>query len=286
MAISPAHKFGQIIGDFLEATIEPLLRKFAKKNGLYFDTRGIRPARKGKKVSWVDQYGNSHDLDFVLERNGTDQKLGTPVAFIESAWRRYTKHSRNKAQEIQGALLPLLETYHESQPFIGVILAGVFTEGAQNQLKSLGFSVLYLPEDTIIEAFKLVGLDISATEGTPDKEFSKKVKEFEKLSRKKRAMVTKAILKINAGAIKNFIHDLDSTINRKILSVVVLPLYGEPVTMNSIEEAIKLVRELKDETNSLPLVRYEIIIQYSNGDSLKGSFGNKSNAIGFLKNHI
>lgn len=54
--------------------------------------------------------GNAHDLDFVLERGGSDDKIGMPAAFIETAWRRYTKHYRNNAQEIQGALEPLAET--------------------------------------------------------------------------------------------------------------------------------------------------------------------------------
>src|SRR3972149_1431769 len=102
MAESPAHKFGQIIGDILEAAVEPLLRGFAEEHG----------------------------LDYVLERDGSNGKMGKPVAFIETAWRRYTKHSRNKAQEIQGALMPLLETHKDDAPFLGAILAGVFTDGA------------------------------------------------------------------------------------------------------------------------------------------------------------
>jgi hypothetical protein len=118
MAESPSHKFGQIIGDVLEVAIEPVLSLFAQENGLYLDKKGPRPARKGMKVSWTDLSGNVHDLDFVLEKNGSLTKIGTPVAFIESAWRRYTKHSRNKAQEIQGAILPLAATYQNSAPFI------------------------------------------------------------------------------------------------------------------------------------------------------------------------
>jgi hypothetical protein len=127
MAESPAHRFGQIIGEVLEAGIRPLLTKFATDHGLYLDQKGKRPCRKGKKCTWVDQNGNAHDLDFVLERGGTPTKVGMPAAFIESAWRRYTKHSRNKAQEIQGAIEPLAATYHTSGPFKGAILAGVFT---------------------------------------------------------------------------------------------------------------------------------------------------------------
>ena len=98
MAESLSHKFGQIIGDLLELAIQPHLEKFARKNKLFLDKKGERKARTGRKVSWTDSKDNKHDLDFVLERNGTVNKTGVPVAFIECAWRRYTKHSRNKAQ--------------------------------------------------------------------------------------------------------------------------------------------------------------------------------------------
>jgi len=40
-------------------------------------------------------------------RGGTEGTLGVPIAFIESAWRRYTRHSNNKvshstARETEG----------------------------------------------------------------------------------------------------------------------------------------------------------------------------------------
>src|SRR4051812_12671125 len=112
MAASPSHQFGQIIGDMLEAGVKPLLKELAHKHGLYLDSKGKRPARRGtKKVSWYDLFGNKHDLDFVLEKGGTDMVSGVPIAFIEVAWRRYTKHSKNKVQEIEGAILPLATNY-------------------------------------------------------------------------------------------------------------------------------------------------------------------------------
>jgi hypothetical protein len=97
VAESPAHRFGQIIGEVLEAAVVPLLAAFAVKYGLYLDKQGDRPCRPGKKCTWLDLNKNKHDLDFVLERGGTFEQLGVPAAFIETAWRRYTKHSRNKA---------------------------------------------------------------------------------------------------------------------------------------------------------------------------------------------
>lgn len=83
MAESPAHRFGQIVGEVLEAAIEPLLSRFAKKHSLYLDKKGERPCRPGKKCSWLDRNGNKHDLDYVLERGGSRTNLGIPAAFIE-----------------------------------------------------------------------------------------------------------------------------------------------------------------------------------------------------------
>jgi hypothetical protein len=158
MARAAGHKWEQFIGEYCETAMEPLLSEFAAKHGLFLDKKGKRPARKGKKLRWIDSYDNSHDLDYVLERNGSLEKIGTPVAFIESAWRRYTKHSKNKAQEIQGAILPIADKHHFCAPMLGCILAGVYTSGALNQLKSIGFKVLYLTYESIVQAFATIGI--------------------------------------------------------------------------------------------------------------------------------
>src|SRR5262245_54716752 len=135
MAESPSHRFGQIVGDVLESAIRPVLQSVATDLGFYLDGKGERKARGTKrKVAWVDGKGNTHDLDYVFEAGGDADTIGTPQAFIEIAWRRYTKHSRNKAQEIQGAILPLAERYQDYRPFLGVVLGSVFTDGSLNQL--------------------------------------------------------------------------------------------------------------------------------------------------------
>ena len=89
MALSPSHRFGQIIGDLLEEVMGPQFEIFCSSRGLYLDKSGVRgAARDGKKVSWLDKYGNSHDLDFVIEKGGSANVRGRPLAFIEAAWRR------------------------------------------------------------------------------------------------------------------------------------------------------------------------------------------------------
>ena len=283
MALSPAHKFGQMIGDVLEIGVEPILRDFAKRYGLYLDKKGPRPARQGNKVSWTDLNGNKHDLDFVLERGGTAAKLGVPVAFIETAWRRYAKHSRNKAQEIQGAIMPLLETHRRYHPFTGAILAGVFTTGALTQLRSLGFTVAYFPYETVLEAFSTAGIDASSDETTPHRDFAKKLRRWNALKRSDKARVGRNLTRINADEMQAFIEALRDVTMRTVKTVVILPLHGHAVECPNVEDAIAFIQAYKEEGVSHPVVRYEIQVVYVNGDKISGEFAAKDAAVEFVK---
>jgi hypothetical protein len=281
MAESLSHKFGQIIGDLLELALQPKLKKFAKKHKLFLDKKGDRKSRTGKKVSWIDGNHNSHDLDFVLERGGTEKKIGVPVAFIETAWRRYTKHSRNKAQEIQGAILPLVEKHKHSSPFVGVVLAGEFTSGALTQLKSHEFAVLYFPYTTVIKAFAKFGINAAFDEETSEKDFRKKIDDWNKLPNK--LDVAKKLLKLNKKNVDEFLNMLSSSMSRLIERVIILPLHGQESIALSVTDAIAFLKNYSDDTLKLPFVRYEVIVKYSNGDKIDATFKDKLDAIKFLE---
>jgi len=283
MAQSPSHKFGQIIGDLIEETLAGRLKAFARKHGLFLDKKGRRSARPGKKVTWLDEYNNLHDLDFVLERGGSDKQIGIPVAFIETAWRRYTKHSRNKAQEIQGAIIPLAAKHRFSAPFLGVIAAGVYTDGALNQLRSIGFTVLYLPYKTIVEAFRAGKVDASFDETTPDAEFQKKVLSWENLSSSQRSRVSQTVIRLNEEGITDFFHSLQRTVTRCIEAVRITPLHGVSSDLSSVEQAITFLDTyIAPACVGLPL-KYEIMIRYSNGDKIEACFSTKESGIQFLE---
>ena len=282
MAESLSHQFGQLLGDFLESAIKPLFSVFAKEHGLYLDSQGERPARARKKVSWEDHFGNKHDLDFVLERNGTPEKLGVPVAFIESAWRSYTKHSRAKAQEIQGAVLPLTETYANLAPFKGAVLAGAFTDGARTQLKSHGFSILYFPRDAFIDALRVVGFDAEFKESTPDMEMSKKVKAWGKLSTAQLKAAAEALLTRSPGEVEAFMDALKHSVERHVAQVIVIPLYGARREFASAQDAISLIAGYVDSNEEQEFIRFEIHVAYNNGDTITGAFEAADGAIAFL----
>jgi hypothetical protein len=283
MATSPSHRFGQIIGEVLETAITPLLQNFALEHELYLDKKGPRPCRRGRKCTWVDLNNNSHDLDFVLERGGTADKKGMPAAFIEVAWRRYTKHSRNKAQEIQGAVMPLIETYRNAAPFQGAILAGVFTKGALTQLQSLGFTILYFPYELVVEVFRRFGIDASSDEGTADVIFQEKVDSYEALSVNDRQRLAQELLKSRAEDVDQFIASLSSAVSRQIERIIILPLHGETCELNNIDEAVTFIERYNERGQVDRFVRYEIRVLYNNGNKIDGAFIDKQSAIQFLR---
>lgn len=285
MGQSPGHRFGQIIGDTLEAGIRPLLAEFARTHGLYLDGKGVRPCRSGKKCSWVDHNGNAHDLDFVLERGGTAETIGMPAAFIETAWRRYTKHSRNKAQEIQGALYPLAETYRNVGPFKGAILAGVFTSGALAQLRSLGFTVLYFPYDSIVAVFRQFGIDANFDEATPDVHFERKVKAYSKLSAARKAKLAATLIEAHRVQVDEFLSTLAKTVARQIERIIILALHGQSREVTTVDDAIRFIEGYDDHGRAMPVERYEIDVRYNNGDVVRGQFRDKIAAIEFLRSY-
>ena len=283
MAVSPAHKLGQIIGEQFEAAVRQPLIALTKEYDLYLDYTHIRPARGNKKkVSWEDSQGNTHDLDYVIEEGGTETKRGHPRAFIETAWRRYTKHSRNKAQEIQGAVVPVAEKYKDYSPFLGAALAGTFTDGSLEQLKSHGFQVAYCGYDVIVQAFHQAGIDIAFDESTSEAELQRKVDAFEEMETSNRDLIPEEILKANKTTFNSFFSALQSCFERSISHIYIFTLSGRSHEFISIDKAVNFISTYNESTSTSEFIRYEIIARYSNGDEVRGEFKNRDRAISFL----
>ncbi len=284
MAMSPSHRFGQIIGEVLEAAIQGPLEEVCRDCGLYLDTQHPRAARNGlRKVAWTDAKGNSHDLDYVIEQHGSEETIGEPKAFIETAWRRYTKHSRNKAQEIQGAIIPLAETYRASHPFLGAVLAGVFTEGSLSQLRSHGFHLLYFPYESVLRAFATVGLDAAFDEDTPDRDLARKVAQFTALTQRKKNSITESLRQQHAADIAEFLTGLKRVLNRCVVAVLVLPLFGVSQELPDTAAAIQFLQQHQHADAAGQFVRYELDVRFNNGDEIRGLFQSKQSAIEFLQ---
>ncbi len=165
---SSGHKLGQLVGDWFEEKVATyLLEQVSIELELFLDHRfKVRSCRK-KKILWKDLDGNNVDYDFVLELYGKDEKQGIPVAFFETFWRRGARHSKDKARDDSGKLLPMRVTYPTAR-ILGIISAGDFTGPAQDLIKSRNIDLFYIPKTPILKAWEKSGINIdyadSATE--------------------------------------------------------------------------------------------------------------------------
>jgi hypothetical protein len=288
MAQSPSHKFGQDLGKLLEEIVlddilKPRLQQFAKPKNYYLDWQRPRPARSGKKVTWEDKYGNKHDLDFVIEIEGTDDQLGRPVAFIESAWRRYTKHSKNKAQEIQGAILPIIELHHLSAPFYGAVLAGDFTKPALDQLRNNGFAIIYIPYRDVIAAFKEIDFDVAFDEETLDEIYATASKKLASLTCSDKERLREALMRVSNQEVDRFMDTLRNSLERYITKIILIPLFGTRYEFENVDDVITRLDTLDIDNPSGEFERFEVIIDYSNHDTIRATFQNKTLLSDFLR---
>lgn len=292
MAESLAHRWGQIIGEGFETFVRNVLGEVAQRHGLYLDYQKPRATRGGQgKVTWQDGYGNKHDLDYVLERGGTEDKLGVPIAFIESAWRRYTKHSKNKAQEIEAAVMPIALTFSRHQPFCGAVLAGEFTRNALLQLESKGFGVLHIPYDSILTAFKELGIDAASSDGvagTTEEQFREKIAKWESL---RQPQATNRLLAkihaLHARTIADFKQRLEAALTRQVASVRLTVLRGHSVECLDVESAIiYLIEEEKSyrlREDGEQREAFEVQIRFNTGAKIEATFPKRAEAITFLR---
>ena len=285
MAKSPSHTLGELIGDFFEESIIKYLHDYIPE-GYYLDYRHSRKARNGKKeVIWADQYGNKHKLDIVIEKHGTEKKFGTPSAFIEMAWRRYTKHSKNKVQEISGAILPLVEKYGRELPFYAAVLAGEFTDNAITQLQSQGFFVLHFSYEEICKVYDAVNISIHWEESSNDVFIQEIADEISEMTKKQKETLYTAFVKQQKKKLKKLSNSVTSALSQSITEITVVPLHGFVRTLRSINDAITYIMDY-DENDSNPILRYEITVRYNNSVEYTMRCPDKTRAIQFLNHYI
>lgn len=284
MATAPGHQLGQIIGNVMEEALKPVLQEMAERHDLYLDSKGPRPGvRPGALVTWKDDLGNTHDLDFVLERGGSELKAGNPAAFIEAAWRRYTKHSKAKAQEIQGAVLPVLARWNDVKPTPAAVVAGQWSAPSLQQMRSSGFVVLHLHFPTTARVFRDAGIDIEGLgEGTPDSFWRAQCDAYATKSDSDKRQLAKELRKAHEEEFLGFVAELERRVVRSIQYVVVTPLHGTGSEYASVRDAVQAVQTYSCAVEAAPFLRFEIRIAYTNGDVIQATFGGSADAVQFL----
>ncbi|HTU22894.1 MAG TPA: hypothetical protein VMG10_32950 [Gemmataceae bacterium] len=207
---SAGHKLSQLVGDwFEEFFVLPLLRKVADQLKLYLDNRfRARKARQGDKIIWTDIEGNEIDYDFVMELDGTDERLGIPVAYFECFWRRGKRHSKDKARDDTGKLMPMRDV-HPTARFLGIIAGGDFTAPARALVQNRQIDLFYIPKTKIVSAFDKHALRIEYPDKFPEAEKAKLAGAFVRGLNKKKKQSAAATLQELVGEVS-----LDSYVDR------------------------------------------------------------------------
>jgi len=243
---SSGHKLGQVIGDwFEECFVFPLLQKVGEELDLFVDTRFVTRSSRNNKIIWIDLDDNKVDYDAVLEIGGSPTKQGVPVAFLECFWRRGSRHSKDKARDDSGKLMPMRETYPTAR-FLGIIAAGDFTVPARELIKSRDIDLFYVVKSKIIEAFSNCGLTMDYDDKLNEDEKSLIVNKFvEDFTKSKKIEVKKELLKIiGTTTMDGYVNRIKSALSALPQEIrIILRKSSEPIVFESVEETSNFIKD-------------------------------------------
>lgn len=266
---SSGHKLGQLVGDwFQDDFVQPILQDVAQALGLYLDHRKNKREVRGDKIIWEDEYGNGVDYDFVLELDGSSSHRGIPVAFLECFWRRGSRHSKDKARDDSGKLMPMRHAYPTAR-FLGIVGSGDFTKPARELIRSREIDLFYVPKQKVIEAFASLEMmmDYHDKAGEKIKEelsanFAAKLTADAKTlaATKLRDLMTKTVIAGYIDRVKSNLSALPQEIR------IILHLKSKAVTFETVDDAhVFLTASPPQFDISEPTSGYTYQVTYSDG---------------------
>lgn len=291
---SSGHKLGQLIGDWYEEYfVLPLLQRVGDSLGLFVDSRFVSRKIRDGKIIWDDIDGNSVDYDYVLELGGSESQLGVPVAFIECFWRRGARHSKDKARDDSGKLMPMRETYPTAR-FLGIVSAGDFTKPARELVRSRDIDLFYVPKEKIVSAFKKCGLVMDYPDKLPEEDKATIVETFDNsFNEIKKIEVQKSLIElIGQAVISSYVDRVRATLSALPQEVrFILRHDSSPIAFESVVEASNFLKSPKFNM-TIPKESYLYQVTYSDGSEFEKSVDTIQdlrelhNQIEILTNHM
>ena len=91
------------------------------------------------------------------------------------------------------------------------------------------------------------------------------------------------LINANQRQLDEFMSSLAQRLERMIEKVVVIPLYGRSSEFGTIADAIKFLDQHRIYEGSGEFRRYEVLVTFTNGDRVEGSFKDKEKVREFLQ---
>lgn len=100
-----------------------------------------------------------------------------------------------------------------------------------------------------------------------------------------RIEVWNKLLELNRKSLEEFMLHMERAVLRQINGIRIFPLHGSARDCFSIHDAIEFVTAYDEAAPTGPLVKYEVIIKYDNGDKIEGQFQDRTTTVEFLRSY-
>ena len=172
MAQSPSHKLGQMIEIKWRRRSNRAWKRWPKNLACIQTTKAGAQHAVAKLRFHGRIYTETRMTSIMCWRPMAHPSLfGKPKAFIETACAATPNILRTKPKKSRRHC-PVSGSFADRKPFLGVVLAGEFTNPSLDQLRSHGFAVAYCPYSSIVQAFDKVGVDVSSEEDSSGQELT------------------------------------------------------------------------------------------------------------------
>ena len=270
MAVSPSHRFGQIIGDFLEAVIEPFADRLRNAKVCSISTTRTTLERRekarrlpGKTLTAMFMISTmfSNEMELTNQRGRPSLSLKSLGDGIPST--PATKRRRFKGQfslwpkSING---PVQELPWRCTG--GCFHGGLF--GPASVPLASTFCIFPMTHWLPLSHRK-VSISL-LTETTQDVDFHQYIKTIESATESKMERIKDQLIRANQRQLDEFMSSIAQRLERIIEKVVVIPLYGRSSEFGTIADAIKFLDQHRIYEGSGEFRRYEVLVTFTNGD--------------------
>ena len=170
-------------------------------------------------------------------------------------------------------------------PFHAAVLAGEFTSNSLIQLRSQGFFVLYFTYGQICDLFATEGISLHWEENTAEEELYRIIETFPDNADPRYLRLQQTFLRMYHRELTELSDALLNSLHNSISQVLVVPIHGYAYRLDSIPDAIDFVINYREDTHQ-PILRYELIVRYHNGDEFTMKCTDKRKAIQFLNQYL
>ena len=135
----------------------------------------------------------------------------------------------------------------------------------------------------MVAAFAEEGIDIDFDETTADAAFRRCIKKIESAPHRKVERIKNHLVAANQEQLDDFMASLGERLGRMVDKIIVIPLYGRSSEFATIDDAIQFLDEHQIYEGCGDFRKYEVLITFSNGDRVEGSFKDKGKVREFLQ---